>query len=354
MGFDTTGIDPSEPSLRAAAAHARAGGLDIRYEPGAGNRCPSPTRVRRRLLLRRPGARPRSAPGHLRNLPGPEAGRRVLLRHVQPDVAQPAGGHQDRPGMEALGVHAPPDPRLRDVHQAARDEDRCSAGTGSNGECIAGRSSTSPPFEALGLLRRRARGELTYRDLGERIRLVESGRSRSCTWVAPSSCEDSELCHESLNRSRLRRRSAMDDALTTAKSCRHYAMCKIDFLGSGVCPSGPGARLRQLLSAGTHGPLSPRWPRADPGHRKAVEIAETCDLCGKCDYQCYFVTEMRPSRVMTGAEGSCRRRHLALGRRRRAGARGRPAPGNPVDRRRGVGRERPGDRGRPIPAIPVP
>ena len=24
----------------------------------------------------------------------------------------------------------------------------------------------------------------------------------------------------------------------TARNCRHYAMCKIDFLGSGVCESG--------------------------------------------------------------------------------------------------------------------
>ena len=24
----------------------------------------------------------------------------------------------------------------------------------------------------------------------------------------------------------------------TARNCRHYAMCKIDFLGSGVCASG--------------------------------------------------------------------------------------------------------------------
>jgi hypothetical protein len=30
----------------------------------------------------------------------------------------------------------------------------------------------------------------------------------------------------------------MDDVLTIAKSCRHYAMSKIDFLGSGVCASG--------------------------------------------------------------------------------------------------------------------
>ncbi|HZV81454.1 MAG TPA: hypothetical protein VFF53_04720, partial [Geobacteraceae bacterium] len=30
----------------------------------------------------------------------------------------------------------------------------------------------------------------------------------------------------------------MDEALKTARSCRHYAMCKIDYLGSGVCASG--------------------------------------------------------------------------------------------------------------------
>src|ERR1035437_881757 len=30
----------------------------------------------------------------------------------------------------------------------------------------------------------------------------------------------------------------MNESLKTAKNCRHYAMCKIDFLGSGVCASG--------------------------------------------------------------------------------------------------------------------
>jgi UDP-N-acetylenolpyruvoylglucosamine reductase len=31
---------------------------------------------------------------------------------------------------------------------------------------------------------------------------------------------------------------------------------------------------------------------------KCVEIADSCDLCGKCDYQCYFLNEMRPGKVM--------------------------------------------------------
>ena len=40
MGFDTTGVDPSERSVRAAASHARESGLDIRYGTGAGESLP--------------------------------------------------------------------------------------------------------------------------------------------------------------------------------------------------------------------------------------------------------------------------------------------------------------------------
>ena len=90
----------------------------------------------------------------------------------------------------------------------------------------------------------------------------------------------------------------MDEALKTAKNCRHYAMCKIDFLGSGVCASGlekhyvsyyPQGRML-LYAALAEG----RIPVTD----KCLEIADTCDLCGRCDYQCYFVTELRPTVVM--------------------------------------------------------
>lgn len=90
----------------------------------------------------------------------------------------------------------------------------------------------------------------------------------------------------------------MDDVLTTAKSCRHYAMCKIDFLGSGVCASG---RERHYVSFYPEGRMD-LYAALAQGKiavtEKAVEIAATCDLCAKCDFQCYFVTEMRPSRVM--------------------------------------------------------
>ena len=40
MGFDATGIDPSGQSLQIAITHAKAGGLKIRYETGRGEALP--------------------------------------------------------------------------------------------------------------------------------------------------------------------------------------------------------------------------------------------------------------------------------------------------------------------------
>jgi 2-polyprenyl-6-hydroxyphenyl methylase/3-demethylubiquinone-9 3-methyltransferase len=42
MGFDATGIDPSEPSVRIAIDHARVSGLKIRYLKGVGESLPFP------------------------------------------------------------------------------------------------------------------------------------------------------------------------------------------------------------------------------------------------------------------------------------------------------------------------
>lgn len=40
MGFDTTGMDPSEQSLETARNHAKASGLNIHYEKGSGEQLP--------------------------------------------------------------------------------------------------------------------------------------------------------------------------------------------------------------------------------------------------------------------------------------------------------------------------
>ncbi len=90
----------------------------------------------------------------------------------------------------------------------------------------------------------------------------------------------------------------MDDVLKIAKNCRHYAMCKIDFLGSGVCASGLQKHYVSYYPEGRMDLYAALAEHKIPVTEQCVDIAATCDLCGKCDYQCYFVTEMRPSRVM--------------------------------------------------------
>lgn len=90
----------------------------------------------------------------------------------------------------------------------------------------------------------------------------------------------------------------MNNALNIAKNCRHYAMCKIDFLGTGVCESGPTKGYVSYYPEGRMALYAALAEHKIPVTEKTLEIAETCDLCGTCDYQCYFVTELRPTLVM--------------------------------------------------------
>jgi UDP-N-acetylenolpyruvoylglucosamine reductase len=90
----------------------------------------------------------------------------------------------------------------------------------------------------------------------------------------------------------------MPEPLSIAKNCRHYAMCKIDFLGSGVCSSGLEKNFVSFYPQGRMILYEGLAEKKIPVTEKAVEIAATCNLCGKCDFQCYFITELRPTRVM--------------------------------------------------------
>jgi UDP-N-acetylenolpyruvoylglucosamine reductase len=90
----------------------------------------------------------------------------------------------------------------------------------------------------------------------------------------------------------------MDESLNTAKNCRHYAMCKIDFLGSGVCASGLEKHYVSFYPQGRMMLYEALLQKKIPVTEKCLEIADTCNLCGRCDYQCYFVTELRPLKVM--------------------------------------------------------
>ena len=90
----------------------------------------------------------------------------------------------------------------------------------------------------------------------------------------------------------------MNEILKAAKNCRHYAMCKIDFLDSGVCESGLEKHFVSFYPQGRMILYEALAEQRIPVTEKCVEIAESCNLCGKCDYQCYFVHEMRPTKVM--------------------------------------------------------
>ncbi len=90
----------------------------------------------------------------------------------------------------------------------------------------------------------------------------------------------------------------MQEPLSTAKNCRHYAMCKIDMLGSGICASGPEKHYVGFYPQGRMDLYAALAEGKIPVTEKCLEMADTCDLCGKCDYQCYFVTELKPTKVM--------------------------------------------------------
>jgi hypothetical protein len=91
---------------------------------------------------------------------------------------------------------------------------------------------------------------------------------------------------------------AIPEVLKIAKNCRHYAMCKIDFLQSGVCASGLEKQYVSFYPEGRMDLYAAIVERTIPITDKCVEIADSCNLCGRCDYLCYFVNEMRPSKVM--------------------------------------------------------
>ena len=88
------------------------------------------------------------------------------------------------------------------------------------------------------------------------------------------------------------------DALETARKCRHYAMCKIDYLGTGLCPAAEATPYASYFPQGRMDIYKALGSNTIPVTKGLVDIADSCTLCGSCDKQCYFVTELRVERVM--------------------------------------------------------
>jgi hypothetical protein len=92
----------------------------------------------------------------------------------------------------------------------------------------------------------------------------------------------------------------MGDALYTASNSTHYAMCKIDYLGTGICEAGLRHRYVSYYPQGRMGLYYALMNELITVTEKCIEIEETCDLCGNCDYQCSFYTGMRPTKHLMG------------------------------------------------------
>lgn len=94
-----------------------------------------------------------------------------------------------------------------------------------------------------------------------------------------------------------------DENLNTAAECRHYAMCKIDYLGTGLCQSGVDKGYVSYFPQGRMDLYHALAQNQIPVTQAAVDIADTCNLCGICDKQCCFITGLRPLKVMRALKG---------------------------------------------------
>jgi hypothetical protein len=82
-----------------------------------------------------------------------------------------------------------------------------------------------------------------------------------------------------------------------AEKATHCGMCKVNFLGTGLCPAGvrhgyvaywPDGRM-ELFRALQEKRITPT--------KKLLDIVNACNLCGVCDRQCCFITNLRPTVV---------------------------------------------------------
>jgi 2-polyprenyl-6-hydroxyphenyl methylase/3-demethylubiquinone-9 3-methyltransferase len=174
MGFDTTGVDPSEPSLRAAADHARASGLDIRYETGAGESLPFEDRSFGAVFCC-------DVLEHVRDLP------KVISEISR--VLKPGGvfyyNTLNRTWASLLGAikvgqvwkrwaFFPSNLHVWRMFIKPREMKWLLRRNGLEWKEHRGMMPDVPIPRLLGYLRKRARGEWTYGELAGRVRMIES------------------------------------------------------------------------------------------------------------------------------------------------------------------------------------
>jgi hypothetical protein len=91
-----------------------------------------------------------------------------------------------------------------------------------------------------------------------------------------------------------------DQAFSIATKATHCGMCKIDFLGTGLCPSGKKYGFASYWPEGRMELMKAIHEKTITPTKKLLEIVDSCTMCGVCDRQCYFITNLRPSVVQQG------------------------------------------------------
>jgi 2-polyprenyl-6-hydroxyphenyl methylase/3-demethylubiquinone-9 3-methyltransferase len=172
MGFDTTGIDPSRPSLEAAIRHARASRLAMRYEYASGESLPYPDAYYDVVFCC-------DVLEHVRDLPQVISEISRVLKPggvfcydtinrtwVSKLVAIKIGQEWQR------WAFMPPDLHVWDMFIKPEEMKALLRQCRLEWKEHRGMKPDVPPLKLLGYLRRRARGEWTYAELGRRVRLV--------------------------------------------------------------------------------------------------------------------------------------------------------------------------------------
>ncbi|MCX6568259.1 MAG: bifunctional 2-polyprenyl-6-hydroxyphenol methylase/3-demethylubiquinol 3-O-methyltransferase UbiG [Candidatus Aminicenantes bacterium] len=174
MGFATTGVDPSERSIRVAADHARKSGLDIRYLTGTGESLPFEDRSFGAVFCC-------DVLEHVRDLP------KVISEISR--VLKPGGvffyDTINRTWASFLGAikigqlskrwaFFPPNLHVWRMFIKPREMKSLLRQNGLVWKEHRGMMPDVPIPRLLGYLRKRAKGEWTYAELAGRVRMIES------------------------------------------------------------------------------------------------------------------------------------------------------------------------------------
>lgn len=174
MGFDVTGIDPSAQSLAFAIEHAKAGGLPITYEQGTGEALPFQDNTCDVVFCCDVLEHVRDLPQVISEIsrvlkPGgvlcyDTINRTFISKLIAINIAQRWSRWAFMPpNLHVWEMFITPD-ELKSLLRHNNLEWQEHRGTAPN---------LSYP-RVLHYLRKRAKGEMSYKDLGEKLRLVES------------------------------------------------------------------------------------------------------------------------------------------------------------------------------------